>query len=579
MDLDNEENEADGAGLRINRYELKDIFNARISKKAPDQIIGNDINSSNLSSGNQVEILDPPYDLDFLAEMKNLSESLQACIEAYSVNISGFGYEFLEEKPTYLKDGKRYYKEDHSEVDPQTVLEMNEELSRLKMFFESVSLDRTWTTLQSLKMNSKYSTGNAYYEVERGGANQLQGFIYVEPQNIRLTKRQPELIKIDQFVKNPQTLEYVINERGKYFRQFIQQDSSGKRIYFKEFGDPRIMNALTGKYYKDSKGKFINQKNIPKSFFTQRKKDGEDFVTATELMHFKIPAINDADGYGYIIHINLVPVLLGVSYSDLSDYHTLENKGIPEAMVIIEGAKAKNLVNEIEDILKNNKKLRNYQSLLFVGAEGVNSGTNVNPSYKNPSIRIEPLNLILSKEGLKGKTEYIEKVNERVATAFRLPTFFFGKLDNVNRSVAEFAIDLVNKQVFRPKIVEEDADINKFIMTELRAKYYRYASTMGRMENPEIITQNLKDGIQLGSILPSEARPKYSDILGIPLDNISNDFMNTPYPEALGKNENKTAKLFKLSETKDSEVLTKIKKRIEDEFSIQLNDGVYLWSK
>ena len=116
-------------------------------------------------------------------------------------------------------------------------------------------------------------------------------------------------------------------------------------------------------------------------------------------------------------------------------------------------------------------------------------------------------------------------------------------------------------------------------MTELKAKYYKYSSKMGRMENPEIITQSLKDGVQIGAILPNEARSKYADILGMTLDNVSSDFMNMPYPESIRKSNTDSKKLIKLTETQDSEVLTEIKKRIEKEYSVTVDNGIYLWSK
>lgn len=571
-------NEADFGKIKLEPYKVSDIFNSGLLrneiKKALD-LPGNNTNSQSKSDFSTEEILIPPYDLEQLSLMKYLSDSLYSCIQAYAVNISGFGYQLNEDSETYIENGKRYYSETGEPVPDEINKALKNQYSDIDMFFNSVSMDIPWVTLQTLKTETKYTTGNAYYEIERDGkTNKIQGLSFVECENIRLTKRVKELVKVDQLVKNKFTKKFEIKTRFKYFRKYVQLSPDGVKKYFKEINDPRLMNALTGEYYKNDSGEYILNNNIPVGFFDKLKSDGKKFVSATELWYFKIHATNDIDGYGVPPWVSLIPMLLGVHFSDLSVFHTMQNKGLPEALLIVEGAKAKDIIKELNDEFAQNKKLQKYKSLLVVGAEGVNGGTNVNPVYKNPSIRLESLNMVLAKEGLEGKAKFADSVNERVAGVFRLPSFFLGKLHNVNRSVAEVAVDYANEQVFTPESQKDDAEINMYLMPELDSTYYSYASKRSKNENTELKLKTVQNGVISGVILPGEGRKIYSEILGKNLENISNEFMNTPYPVSIrstGNNNNN--KVIKLNSSSDSEIFNNLKKHIEETQNIKIDSN------
>lgn len=607
---------------------LKNKLLSKVSKNTKssyrnDAIAGNDFQSTSKSDTSFAEYIDPEYDHESLGLFPYLSDSLYACIETLSINICGNGHEFLEEKETFERKGKKYYKKTGKKVEPEVVQAMNEQLSRITMFFESVSLDMPWLLMQKLKMKSKHTTGDAYLEVERGYETleskfptSLQGLKLVEPAFIRLTKRSDEIIKVTQLVKNPVTLEFEKKTRGKRFRKFIQlQGGYGQeKKYFKEFNDPRVMNAYTGEYLKDESGNYYtNDYPIPEGIVSKLEKEGQKFALATEIWHSKIHNINDLDGHGVPVWACLIPMLLGLKCSDLTDYETLKNKGIPEYLMIIEGGNASSIIKAFQDDVKENLKNDKRKSFLIVSADSKNTGTNTEPNYKNPSIRIEPLNQLLSKEGLKGKTEYRKEVNRFVDGVFRLPSAYRGELHNINRSSLETAVDSTNQNVFGPERTDEDNMINMLIMPELGSQYYRYHSKSAKMENPELKLQAVKDGTMSGSMLPGEARGEYSEILGKNYQDIDIEFMNTPYPVSIRKTtntpsitpssvdnsiidneptdstnnsiddnsiDNKPAKisknLFILEDSENAEVYKSMKNRIEDEFKIKIKEMAIL---
>src|SRR4051812_47703915 len=67
-----------------------------------NNVAGDGFNSSTRANSipTMDEILEPEYDLCGLSSFKYFSDSLYACIQAYSVKIAGHGHELLEHKET-----------------------------------------------------------------------------------------------------------------------------------------------------------------------------------------------------------------------------------------------------------------------------------------------------------------------------------------------------------------------------------------------------------------------------------------------------------------------------------------------
>lgn len=553
-----------------------------------DNVAGNGFNSTGRNDNFINEIITPEYDPEALNSFYDFSDSVGSCIDAYKINISGFGYELVEERETISKDGKKFYKDTGEEVPLEVIKEMRDQFSKATMFFDSVSLDMAWDLMLKLETEAKEKSGSGYFEVERDFYNNIQGLKFVESASMRMTKRNFPLI-VKQVVKNPITLQYEEQARSKNFRKFVQlQCGTARQIWFKEFNDPRIMNALTGEFLQFPNGEYVTNKTVSEEFAQAYKNvTGQEFRLATEIIFDPIYNTSDLDGYGLPRFISLIPVLLGVKFSDLDDYSTLENKGIPKYAMIIEGANAEDVSTLVQNEIKNNKEAGEIKSFLVISADSTNTGTNSDPNYKNPNIRLEPLNQLLIKDGLKGKTEYVEKISERVAGRYRLPTAYFGKLDNVNRSSLEVIKDITNEQVFIPESMDRDNWINKLIMTELRCSHYRYRSKTSRIENPELKLTALKDSVNNGSQTPAEAREDYAKILGKQLPDIESDFMNTPYPMSIRSNGTKPSTLssltapegfkkIELEENKDSEVYSNLKKFVSENFNINPNQMVIL---
>lgn len=493
-----------------------------IQKANFDKFAGNNINSISKTDDSLTQILEPTFDFIRLKEIYDISDSLKTCIEAYSTNISGFGFELVPVIDLIEENGKKVYRKDKIQVDNNVIESMENEESRLEMFFNSLSLDNTWIQLQCLKREMLEIYGNAYYEYESDLDNNIVGVTILEVENIRLTKRETEPFLINQKVKNPKTLEYIDVPRYKRFRKFVQVIGVKKNIYFKEFGDPRVMNALDGEFLKDNNGNYLTKydESIVKAL-------NKPFKIATEVYHYKLIDTSNIDGYGVPRWVSLTPILLGVRSSDLINLNLLKNKGIPDLILICEGSKAGTLKKQIEDQLSQNKELGKQGSLLVVeGEQGATPGAGTEKKYFNPSIRVQPLSELLTKEGMF--MSFSSKCNERVTSLYRLPNLLVGKTTDTNRSTAEVSKEIAQEQVFNPAQEADDSIINNLIFPKLGIKYFKYKSKSSQMKNTEL-TANIADKfIKNGSLMPGDGRNIVSDLLNKKFEDINEEYMNKP---------------------------------------------------
>lgn len=499
--------------------DLKEDIKKAVSN---DKYAGNNFNAVSNLDDSTTEILEPTFNFNRLKEIYDISDALKTCIQAYSVNISGFGYDLVPELDIIQVNKEKVYRNNKEPVEPQVLEQMDHEESQLQMFFNSLSLDTTWVKLQTLKREILEIYGNAYYEFERDVENNLIGVSLIETENIRITKRESTPILITQKIKNPKTLEYLEIKRFKKFRKFVQLVGVKSKIFFKEFNDPRIMNSYDGEYLKDSQGNYLYKydESVVNAL-------GKPFRIATEIKHYKLDDPTSLDGYGVPRWVSLTPVLLGVRSSDLINFNLLKNKGIPDLIVICEGSKAGTLKKQIEDQISQNKELGKYGSLLVVeGEQSAVGQAGTERKYMNPSIRVQPLSELLTKEGMF--MSYSDKCTERCNSLFRLPNLLVGKNNDVNRATAEVSKEIVQEQVFNPEQEADDSIINNHIFSMLGIKYFKYKSKSSQMKNTELIANITDKFIYNGSLVPRDGRDIASKLLNKDFEDINEEYMDKP---------------------------------------------------
>jgi len=507
------------------RYELSNEQGSEQGRKT------NALNGGKGQSRGITSHLEPRYSFEKLGALPDISPLLKTCIDTMATNISRFGHHFVPvydviEGKKVLESGKEVsikVNRDTGEEIPEDVLKtIHEDFIKAVTFFASASIDLPFDELMYQKHINLETYGNAFWEVENNLlTGEPMGINQIKTESMRMMALDDKPIKVDQRVINPITFEWIIIPRWKRFRRFIQFTKGGKKLYYKEFGDPRQMNAHTGEY-----APLDEAFNIPR--------DGS-WLEATEILHWKI--YSPRDDYGSPRYVSRTPHILGTRAADLVNYALLRNNAIPPAVVIVEGFKSDEIDTQIKEWVKTKRGMgQSFTSLLILQA-GLQS-TSVGPGSKpvKPSIRIEPLTQILTKDGMF--IQYIKNNDEGIVGTFRLTNQFVGMTADINRATAEVADEIVQKQVFIPERNLQDMIINSFLMNALGIRYWKYETKAVRIENSKERSELAVSFAQNGALTFRELRRICKEVLDIQLEEIEEKHMDLTLPQFKALTEN-----------------------------------------
>src|SRR6476620_11326808 len=175
-------------------------------------------------SENSWKIIKPPVNPYALIKIIQENSHLLQCIDAMVTNVHGFGYrmEFI---------GK-----DEDETTPAAM----QELQWLEELFDGPNPIYSFQELRERLGFDLWSVGNAYMEVGRDNENHVMTLHHVPAPTMRITRMEAEAVPVVEILHRFGKKLKIKTKRQ--FRKFVQLDEQGKRVYFKEFGDPRTID-------------------------------------------------------------------------------------------------------------------------------------------------------------------------------------------------------------------------------------------------------------------------------------------------------------------------------------------------
>ena len=171
----------------------------------------------------------PRHDMRGLAKLVENSTILPQCIRAYKNNIAGFGI------------GVRYI--DDVEETP----EMAAEFQRAEEIIELLNIEQDTKEVFEDVIEARETYGIAYLEVIRNVAGEVVQIEFVK-ETESVWKSRP----LDPYITTTYWHHGQEVERKKRYCKY-KQEIGGKVVYFKEFGDPRVMDMRDGKYLGDGR--------------------------------------------------------------------------------------------------------------------------------------------------------------------------------------------------------------------------------------------------------------------------------------------------------------------------------------
>ena len=224
--MDNEKKPVRNIGVKVIKAQEADntpsVFykgSSRIEKSDTSEQL------TRASAASADEWIPHPVNMYGLKELVDNSTILPQCIRAYKNNISGFGISI-------------HYKEDYNEETE----EMKAEWNLAQRTIALLNMDCMIKEIFENIVRDRETYGISYCEVIRdmkGNVVQLE-FIIDTPTIDMTYPLEPYIESV--FFYNGEAI-----RRKKKFRKF-RQNVAGKTVYFKEFGDPRIMDKRNGQY-------------------------------------------------------------------------------------------------------------------------------------------------------------------------------------------------------------------------------------------------------------------------------------------------------------------------------------------
>ena len=451
-------------------------------------------------------IIEPPYNLDWLVRLPEHSNILGQCIEAMETNIDGFG--FTLEPAFDFSDGDKA-----AEAERKTLLH----------FFEFCNAELPYSQLRRRVRRDLEVLGNGYWEVIRDGKGDIVWLEHIEGHTMRLTQLDREYTNVTYMIRDDDSNELQEYPSRKRFRRYVQI-RDGKRVYFKEFGDPRLIDARTGQV--------DNNADFP----------------ATEIIHFK--QYCPYSPYGVPRWIGNWLAVEGSRQAEEVNYEYFENNTVPPMALLVSGTSLNDdVVSRIEDFINDEMKGRkSFNKMLIIEA----TTDNDSPVMKSgiPTVRFQSLSDTQQKDSL---FDNYDKTNrEKIRSSFRLPPIFVGLTSDYTRATARESREVAEEQVFGPERADHDFVINRLLFPAMGVRYWKYKSLPPKVNDFEIMSSVLDTFSRCGLTL-REAREEISRLLNHPLSEVDekSNWLDLPLQVYLAKLQNGDVEIEK-SVTKES---------------------------
>ncbi len=456
--------------------------------------------------------------------------SLRQNVDAYAVNIDGFGHRFepvidfdaedLDERISDILALERNSARDRGELPEGAPLtptaqevgdtgqrwqrEARRERSQLESFFEFCCFEHSFVELRRRTRQDLEITGNSYWEILRDAKGDLARFVHVPSHAVRLLALDPHPVEVEEQVRiSPVSYEGARTQRR--LRRYVQLQGA-VCVFFKSFGDPRVISKKTGQVYPDMAALL---------------RDRPDDAPATELLHFAIHSSRSP--YGVPRWIGTMLSVLGSRQMEEVNYLYFTNKSVPPlALLVSGGTLSESSVPRIERFIEENLKGKeNFHKILIVEADGSSSAD-------QGKTRIELKSLTDAQQQDALFQTYDQRNMDKVGGSFRLPQLLRGESRDYNRSVADAQLRFADDQVFQPERDEFDYGMNRKILSAMGVRFWRFRSQTPVARDPERMTEMVEKLVRIGVLVPEEGRMLAGEIFNREFRKISDEWTRRP---------------------------------------------------
>lgn len=441
--------------------------------------------STTEESRNASDWIEPPFMMQGLKRLVTESSILPQCIRAYKNNIPGYGI------------AVRY------KVDETETPEMAAEFERAQEIIELLNTEQDTKEVFEDLIAARETYGISYLEIIRNLAGEVQQIELIkETDSMRKTQPLKPYMEVPYYHNGKEI------RRMKKFRKYRQQ-IGGNTVYFKEFGDPRIMDNRDGEYLKE--GQTLERQ-----------------YQANEILEFAI----GTEPYG---EIRWIGQILGVdgsrSAENLNNNYFKNGRHTPLLIMVKGGTLTDESFNKMQEYMNDIKGEAGQHSFLVLEAENIDARSDFDDE-KQPEIEVKDLASILQKDELF--QEYLDNNRKRVQSAFQLPDLYVGYTTDFNRATAQTAQEVTEEQVFQPERKSLAWVINNKLLNAYQFKYVEAYFMEPDITNADDMYKLLTVTNNAGGITPNMAKEVICEALGKTCEPYEGEWADEPI--AVGKN-------------------------------------------
>ena len=408
-----------------------------------------------------------PIDMRGLKMLVDNSTILPQCIRAYKSNIAGFGISVK-------------YAEDYEDETP----EMKAEWDVLKQIIALLNMDMQTKEVFENAIRDRETYGISYCEVIRNQAQEVVELQFiVDTPSIDMTYPLQPYVDMEYFYKG------TAISRKKKFRKF-RQNVGGKTVYFKEFGDPRIMDKRSGKYIGE----------------TDEAIEIDD--QANEIIEFRIGSMP----YGEVRWIGQVLTVDGNRKAEVLNNNYFRHGRHTPLMILVKGGTLSDTAfTKLQEYMEAIEGERGQHAFLVLETDTLET-TAAFAEQKLPEVEIKDLASILQKDELF--QEYQENGRKKTQSAFLLPDLYVGYTTDFNRATSQTAMEVTEKQVFQPERASLAWTVNQKLLNGYRFRYVEVQFDEPDITNPDDIQKMLNITERAGGLTPNTAKELTYEVLG-----------------------------------------------------------------
>jgi capsid portal protein len=394
------------------------------------------------------DVVEPPADPALWAAQLSRNTRLNRGINTIARNTVGLGWSIVPADPDAAKT-------------PKEKKAVEEEISRVKNFFDNLNPDRPFESLVECETIDEGATGNGYLEFTRLQDGSLHQMFHIPAITMRILK----------------------DNRG-----FVQCRDSRRR-YFKHLGDERVMDARTGKFVSEEG---TSEEGIPLEH------------RASEVLHFPLYSPM-SEIYGIPRFVPAAAAIAGNHHAAIRNVSLLLHDAVPRMAVLVTGGTlTKESRKELQELFQEGQGPDQGGRILILQVESEGVGTD---EKSNVKLELRPLTVDTTEDA--SFLNYRRANEEEIREVLGLSEVYFrsGKLTKASAVVAKATTD---EQEFEPARLLKEHVINRRIVrgalgaTKVVFRFKR-PSAIDPMEQAQVDELLAGEG-NVAALTPNEVR-------------------------------------------------------------------------